>query len=581
MFSSSFWRYTSSPITARSKATTSARSFSGIDSFVKRGAFTTNQIYWDYTHVGVFTTGGDMVPNYEPAQMVVAIPLYLWGRALAAGVQGVMFFGAIVMAASAALIYLSLLELGCARKSSALGAFVFAFATAAWPYSRSFFREPLTILAYLLAFYGLFRYRPPAPRRLIWPALTGFALGLALTTKQIGVAIVPSLALLAVGDERRRTTDDRRPTTDEGPGTKDEARERSIWGERARALIAFAVPLAIMLLLNRWYTATTLGGVETFARDVVDYTTNPQLSSSAPVRMLRAVVGLTISPYKGLLWFSPVLVLGLIGAVPFIRRRPWEGLALLGAVAIHLLGYSRYNYWSGGVTWGSRYMLQVVPFLILLAAPVWAWLANGKWRIADSKSANQQVSKSAENSSRLTFDASHTIFHASRITHHALRILAWLLIALSAFIQVLGIAVDYRTFEVKWLLDKAAIWGGIGQAIEGLFMRPAESPVVGHLRLLLSGTQPLDFAWMQLRPEGRWAFVPAGLLLSLLLFGAAVAALRLDLAATGARLAGGWPDDHRHARRRLGAAADLSPGGCALRSVQRRSLPQADARDAG
>ena len=202
--------------------------FSGIDSFIKRGAFTTNQIYWDYTHVGVFTTGGDMVPNYEPAQMVVAIPFYLWGRALAAGVQGVMFFGAVIMAASAALIYLSLLELGCARKSSVLGAFVFAFATAAWPYSRSFFREPLTILAYLLAFYGLFRYRPPAPRRLIWPALTGFALGLALTTKQIGVAIVPSLALLAVGDERRRTKD-------EGPTARDEAARRRVWGERVRA----------------------------------------------------------------------------------------------------------------------------------------------------------------------------------------------------------------------------------------------------------------------------------------------------------------------------------------------------------
>jgi len=33
--------------------------FSGIDSFIKRGAFTTNQIYWDYTHVGVFTTAGE------------------------------------------------------------------------------------------------------------------------------------------------------------------------------------------------------------------------------------------------------------------------------------------------------------------------------------------------------------------------------------------------------------------------------------------------------------------------------------------------------------------------------------------
>jgi len=490
--------------------------FSGIDSFVKRGAFTTNQIYWDYTHVGVFTTAGDMVPNYEPAQMVAAIPLYLWGRTSGAAVQGVMFFGALVMAASAGLIYLCLLEWGCDRRSSALGAFVFAFATAAWPYSRSFFREPLTILAYLLALYGLFRYRECkwqvancrwqiADRQigkshvagLGWLALSGFALGLALTTKQIGVAIAPSLLWLIIVYARRP-----KPPGDQSPGypaapaeAGDDAR-RAGWRGRADALAAFALPLAIMLALNYWYTATTLAGVETFARDVVDYTTNPQLSSSAPERMLRAAIGLTISPYKGLFWFSPVLLLGLIGAIPFIRRRPWEGIALLAAAGIHLLGYSRYNYWSGGVTWGSRYMLQVAPFLILLAAPVW----------------HRQIGKSC-----LTFDVSRFTFHVSRLS-------IWLLIALSVAIQLLGMAVDYRTFEVKWLLDNAQIWGGIGQAIEGLFMRPAESPVVGHVRLLLSGTQPLDVAWVQLRPEGKWAFVPVGLLLSLFLAGLAAAA---------------------------------------------------------
>src|SRR5512136_566766 len=66
--------------------------FSGTDSFVKRGDFTVNQLYWDYTHVGMRTTAGDMVPNYEPAQMIAAIPFYLWGRVLGAAVQGVMFF---------------------------------------------------------------------------------------------------------------------------------------------------------------------------------------------------------------------------------------------------------------------------------------------------------------------------------------------------------------------------------------------------------------------------------------------------------------------------------------------------------
>ncbi len=517
--------------------------FSGTASFVQRGEFTTNQIYWDYTHVGVFTTAGDMVPNYEPAQMVLAIPFYLWGRALGASVQGVMFFGAVVMAASAALVYLCLLELGCGRRSSALGAFVFAFATAAWPYSRSFFREPLTILAYLLAFYGLFRYRSPAPRRLLWAALSGFALGLALTTKQIGVAIIPSLMLLAFAYERRHSS-----------------LRLPAYGRSAFTMaLAFALPLAVMLLLNRWYTATTLEGVETFARDVVDYTINPQLSSSAPIRMLRASVGLTISPYKGLLWFSPALILGLAGAVPFIRRHPWEGLALLGAVAAHLLGYSRYNYWSGGVTWGSRYMLQVVPFLILLGAPVWAWLGErGSERGGEREKAGAP--------------------HASRITHYALRTTVWLLIALSVFIQVLGISVDYRTFEVQWLLDNAKVWGGIGQAIEGLYMRPAESPVIGHLRLLLSGTQPLDFAWVQLRPEGKVGicavrFAPFGA------FGrVGVCSFRLDLAASRATagMVGRRPVGSRRAGDRLAVADDLSPGRCPFRSVQRGPFPEAD-----
>ena len=396
---------------------------------------------------------------------MAAIPFYLWGRTLGAGVQGVMFFGAVVMAAAAALIYLCLLELGCDRRSGTLGSLVFAFATAAWPYSRSFFREPLTIVAYLLAFYGMFRYRTDgldgrqikdsksanqqigksasrqagtagnAPSgRVQWLALSGFGLGLALTTKQIGVAIIPSLLLLILVYEwpelahrvlgavlrlagrwrapragagrdvsiepastAAREAEGALPTTASlhtasSPSERETSarvvhatpqaapseagQRRDAWRCRAVGALAFGLPLALILLLNWRYTATTLGGVETFARDVVDFTTDPQLSSSAPARMLRAALGLTISPYKGLFWFSPVLLLGLIGAVPFVRRRPTVGLALLAATGIHLLGYSRYNYWSGGVTWGSRYMLQVTPFLVLLAAPVWAWLAS-------------------------------------------------------------------------------------------------------------------------------------------------------------------------------------------------------------
>lgn len=454
--------------------------FSGMDSFVKRGEFTANQIYWDYTAVGRLTRQGDMVPNYEPAQMILPIPLYLWGRALGAGVQGTLFFNPLVLAASAAMLFLCFGELGYRRRTALLGTLVFAFATLIWPYSRTFFREPLTTLAYLVAFYALLRYRPPAARRWIWPAMAGFGLGLAIVTKLISVGVVPGLALLAWAYEWRRPAE---------PG-------KGLWAVRLRMALAAAVPLGILLLLYQVYDRATLSGVETFSRNIVEYTTNPQLSQSAPLRMIHTFLGISVSPYKGLFWYCPVLLLGLIAAYWFTRKHLWEGLASLLIVAAHFLGYSRYNFWSGGVAWGMRYLLPIIPFLVLLAAPVWQ-------RLMRERDEAQAIGPDPRAFGRPAI-------------HRLLDVGAWLLIALSVFIQVLGVSIDLLTWEVQWILDNSRIWGGLGEAIDTLMMLPQSSPVLGHLRLLFSG-RPLDFAWVQMRPQGATAVVLPALILALAL----------------------------------------------------------------
>lgn len=461
--------------------------FSGMDSLVKRGNFMVNQIYWDYSNVAMETTDGEMVPNYEPGQMILALPFYLWGRLLGAALQGVMFFNAVVTAASAALLYLCFLELGYGRRTGTVGTLVYAFATLAWPYSRVFFREPLTVLAYLAAVYALLRYRQPGLRQMRWPALAGTAMGVAFVTKQISVAVVPALVLLAVANEWRRPADG-----DMGQG------EQKLWRQRLSALAATLVPLTLIVLLGQVYQWTTLRGVEAFARNIVDYTTNPQLSSSLPWRMWQGGLGLTVSPFRGVFWYSPVLLLGLVGAISFTRRLRWEGIAFLLIVGLHILGYSRYLYWSGGVAWGSRYMLPIIPFLVLLAAPIFAWLVH-----------DRPATKATRTSA------------AGRLA----RIGAWTLIAWSSFVAFLGILYDWRAFELPFLLEQAKTWGSIGEAIAALYMDPAASPVFGHIRLLLEGKEPLDFAWMQRRPMGATALVPQGLMLSLLFVGLAVAAL--------------------------------------------------------
>ncbi|MBA3532073.1 MAG: phospholipid carrier-dependent glycosyltransferase [Ardenticatenales bacterium] len=450
--------------------------FSSTDSFVKRREFTTNQIYWDYSNVGMLATTGEMVPNYEPAQSILAIPFYLWGRALDATAQAVMLFGAVATAASVAMLYLCLLELGYDARTSALASLVYAFATITWSYSKTFFRDPLTVLAYLVTVYALLRYRPPAPRGWRWPALAGLGLGLALATKQVSVALIPSLLLLVAGYEWQR------------PGS---ARER------LRDTLASLIPLALILFLTQLYYIRTLSGIELFARDIVDYSTNPQLSSSDPLRMGRALLGLTISPFRGIFWYAPVLLLAFIGTPTFLRRHRVEGLAFLLLVGAHLLGYSRYNYWSGGVggaAWGARYLLGVIPFLILLTAPVFEWF------VRDAKAGIRQGSRAAG-------------LGAGSIL---------LLIVISVGIQIIGVSINPTTYELRHFLAQAEIWGGIGEAVDATFMVPTFSPVFGSLRLLLAGTEPLDVAWVQLREQGTWALLPGALLLSLLNVGLAL-----------------------------------------------------------
>ena len=79
--------------------------------------------------------------------------------------------------------------------------------------------------------------------------------------------------------------------------------------------------------------------------------------------------GLLISPNRGLLIFSPVLLVAVAG----IRRSfaegwrsplPWCVLALAAQYAL----YGSYAVWWGGHTYGPRYLVDVLPLTVPLAA---------------------------------------------------------------------------------------------------------------------------------------------------------------------------------------------------------------------
>jgi hypothetical protein len=74
---------------------------------------------------------------------------------------------------------------------------------------------------------------------------------------------------------------------------------------------------------------------------------------------LDALWGITFSPFRGLFYIAPVLLVAVAGLV---RRRAWT---ILAAVALTLVINASFNGWHGGYSVGPRYLLPVVPLLAL------------------------------------------------------------------------------------------------------------------------------------------------------------------------------------------------------------------------
>jgi hypothetical protein len=139
------------------------------------------------------------------------------------------------------------------------------------------------------------------------------------------------------------------------------------WAGRRRAVLltaAAALPGVLVLLYNLHVAGNIGGGYGLIGSPT--YFEKP---------LFPGIAGLLISPTHGLLIFSPFLIFLLLAW----RYRPADRaelrlmLVIVVTVAIQILIYAKTD-WRGGLSWGPRYMTDVLPFLMWMLVPVVAAL---------------------------------------------------------------------------------------------------------------------------------------------------------------------------------------------------------------
>ncbi len=91
-----------------------------------------------------------------------------------------------------------------------------------------------------------------------------------------------------------------------------------------------------------------------------------------------AIIGQWLSPSRGLLIFSPIFILAIIGIVLKIKRRQWQRLdgLLIAIVGLHWIVISLWWNWWAGVSFGPRIWSDMLPYLTYFIIPALAAIAT-------------------------------------------------------------------------------------------------------------------------------------------------------------------------------------------------------------
>jgi hypothetical protein len=405
--------------------------FAVTESLVKFGRFNTDQIAWTQWTTsqaeaqGFFGQDGHVYSKKGLALSLAQAPFYglaLWLPNMGM-LQTVSLLNAFITAATGLLICMFTQRLGFSHLTALLVSLTFGLATIAFVYSKYLFSEPLAGLLLLLAAYMLFVYRQEGGLRHL--AIAGLAAGFAVLTRANNLFLLPVFGLyllwILYEEARMRGHEDARTRGREDAGSSSSSPLRLFTSPPHRLFASSLAPLAVFALTVAFAGAILMA--YNALRSGNPLQTGYDLTLFSP-NVLLGLYKLLFSPLRGFFVYSPILILSLPGWWQLRKTHPTEAWLFAGLAGITI---GLFSAWSSGegLSWGSRFLVPVVPFFAICLAP-----------IIEVSSVKCQVSGDGETAKS----------PPSRLTPHVSRFTFYVLLPLSLLIQLLGVVINPWVF---------------------------------------------------------------------------------------------------------------------------------------
>lgn len=257
----------------------------------------------------------------------------------------------LITAITAGLLYLLSRELGLSKRQAVTVSFIFGVLSPAAVYAKFDFSQPLASLFIILAILFINRGLNQAKIR-PWVA-AGFFAGLAILARnELIIILCPAVMLVIIFS----------------PKLLKKQNHLNIY----RILPAFLVPIVIMVAVNQYVN---------YQRFHLWSSLGYSLGSGFQINVfsiLKAILGNLFSPGRGLFIFFPFGLLAFLVLPVLIKKSIY--LLITGMVFSAVIFYSLWGEWSGGISWGPRFLIPFLPYCTLLGFMGYDWLKS-HWRL--------------------------------------------------------------------------------------------------------------------------------------------------------------------------------------------------------